>query len=411
MGSELQIKYIPLSQLRRWPRNPKQHDLGSLHQSIERFGFNDPIAINTRTGYIIEGHGRVNALQQRKASGKAPPRNVRVEGGEWYVPVIMLDLDEQEAEAYALAHNRIEEIGGWEDEALAQVLSDLAAEDALEGVGWDEDDVDALIQQIAEQALEDAAQLERGSIEDMRPNPRQLPLDVIYTIDGTDCTCCLAVQAGLKYGFRSAQFRVCPYVGQLSGRHAVAFIDNDFKDYDHEQHKRVVGKYQPRYATVRDIMSERQCAEAGIEFYPFEQIMRWAEELENYAENVIVIPKYDCIADIPERYVLGYSVPTSYGGTPMPAGKFRGRRVHLLGGSWKAQLGYLALLGDDVVSLDTNWVQLIANYGQWVMPDGEVVMVYDTVTLTNIRYVALALSFGAIGAKINELYAGRSNPA
>ena len=324
-------------------------------------------------------------------------------------PVLILDVDDAEADVLLATLDPIA--------ALAEAES--SARDALlKTVETESEAVKALLERLAEDTnaleLSTAAQAEHEAIKGQQPNPRELPLDVIYTLDMADCTCCLAVQAGLGYGFRSAQHRVCPYVGMLSGRHEIVFIDNDFKDYQHERHMQIVRKHRPKYATVRDIMSEHQCKEAGIEFYSFGQIMHWAEELEKYVESVIVIPKLDCLDAIPERYVLGYSVPTSYGGTPIPAERFRGRCVHLLGGSWKAQLEYLALLGDDVVSLDTNYVQLIAKkWAQFVTPEGRTMNLTEEgyPWLTNPRSTALALSFGAIGAKINELYAGNSNPA
>ena len=300
--------------------------------------------------------------------------------------------------------------GEWNFDALAE-WDGVAVGDLVE---WGFSEATLGLAGFEFDSLAAQAEAERQAIKGNKPNPRQLPVDVIYTIDMADCTCCLAAQAGLGYGFRSGQYRLCPYCGELSGRHRVMFIDNDFKDYDHAKHLEAVAEHGPKYATVRDIMSQEQCKEAGIKHFAFEQIMQWAEELEQHAENVIVIPKYDCLADIPDRYVLGYSIPTSYAGTPIPAEMFRGRRVHLLGGSWKSQLEYVALLGDDVVSLDTNWVQLIARkWAQFVTPGGEVLNLTEEgyPWLINPRYAALAFSFGAIGSKINELYAGSSNPA
>ncbi|MBD3251468.1 hypothetical protein GF380_03365 [Candidatus Uhrbacteria bacterium] len=105
--------------------------------------------------------------------------------------------------------------------------------------------------------------------------------------------------------------------------------------------------------------------------------------------------------------MLGYSVPSSHGGTPLPPASFKGRRVHLLGGSWKAQLEHMAILGDDVISLDNNQVELIASkWGQLISPDGDASQVNSVFpNVVNVRYVALAVSFGNMAAKINELYA------
>jgi hypothetical protein len=186
------------------------------------------------------------------------------------------------------------------------------------------------------------------------------------------------------------------------------FVDNEYADYDHALHLSVVQELRPTYATVRDVMTREQCRDAGIAYYPLDTILAWAEEIAQYAENVIVIPKYDCIADIPDQYMLGYSVPSSYGGTPLSVDLFRHRRVHLLGGSWKSQLEHLAALGDAVVSIDNNHIQLMARrFGQFDDGDGHMqqLQAIGCGSANNPRYAALALSFGMIAAKVNELHA------
>jgi hypothetical protein len=240
---------------------------------------------------------------------------------------------------------------------------------------------------------------------DAKPNPRTLPLDLIFTLNGSDTTCCIAVMAGLKYGLQSADFNLCPYTERMGERHKVTFVDNDYFHYDHAKHLEVVRRFRPKYCTVRDVMTEQQCLAGEITYYPLEQVLDWAAELAEYAENVIVIPKYDCLDQIPDRYMLGYSVPTSHGGTPLPVELFRGRRVHLLGGSWRAQLAHMAQLGDDVVSVDNNYIALIARYGQFVTPDGETASIQGLLPeLVNPRNIALAISLGSMAKKVNELF-------
>lgn len=309
-----------------------------------------------------------------------------------------LDLNSNDpnnpARKLAFFDNRTSELSlDWDAE---QLLADVNAGMDLSAL-FNEHELDELL-----------APLHQDDIDrDAKPNLRNLPLDIIYTIQNADCTCCLAVQAGLKYGIQSAHYLLCPYTDLLSSRHKIAFIDNDYFNYDHEIHRRAVMQHRPKYATVRDVMSEKQCLEEHIEYFSFEQILDWAEELTEYAQNVIVIPKYDCLDQIPEKFILGYSIPTSHGGTPLPPKSFKGRKVHLLGGSWKAQLEYLAILGEDVVSLDNNYIQRQATLlGAACDPEGKEYQLKDLGLgyLTNVRYVALALSFGSIGAKLNELY-------
>lgn len=146
----LGLEYVALSTLRRWPRNPKEHDLGAIAASIAEFGMRDPVGVERTTHQIEEGNGRLEALQAMKARGRRAPRFVAVDAaGEWYVPVLYFDDDATTAERYLLEHNRTQELGGGYDEArLARILADLAAAQGLAGTGWDGEDVDALLRRV-----------------------------------------------------------------------------------------------------------------------------------------------------------------------------------------------------------------------------------------------------------------------
>jgi hypothetical protein len=368
-----------------------------IRQSLQKLGAGRSILLD-KNGKVIAGN---KTLESAADIGLDDVLIVRTHGDK-LVAVLRedLDLDDPTGQARELAYadNRAGQVSLDFDPAVIQL--DLAAGVDLSD-WWQPFELEAM----------NESQFDSGVEKGARPNPRQLPIDVIYTLQMADCTCCLAVQAGLKYGINSAHYRLCPYTYELTGRHEVAFIDNEYSKYDHAVHLAAVEKFRPRYATVRDIMTPNQCAAAGIEYYPLEQVLDWAEELSAHAQNVIVIPKYDCVDRIPAKFMLGYSVPTSHGGTPLSVDVFRGRRVHLLGGSWKKQLEYLAALGDDVVSLDNNSVELVASrWGQYCDPQGHVAAIHESLPhvprLNNVRYAALALSFGFMGAAVNELYAG-----
>ena len=158
--TSLRIEYVDLATLIRAPRNPKGHDLGALHQSLSRFGFVNPILVDDRTGRIVAGHGRLDALQQLKASGGKAPARVHPVNDAWLVPVIRgVDFEnDTEAESYLIADNRTVELGGWDDAALASLLSDLAAQDALMGTGFDGEDVDRLIAGLGDSLLGEQGQ-------------------------------------------------------------------------------------------------------------------------------------------------------------------------------------------------------------------------------------------------------------
>jgi hypothetical protein len=148
VSSESQyIEYTPLSKLLRAPRNPKDHDIGALAESMKRFGYVAPMLLNESSGRLVGGHGRLERLEQAKDSGEVPPKRIQVKGKEWLVPVvrgIAFESDE-EAEAYLLADNRLVELGGWKDEELLPILKDLAEGAGLEGVGFDADDLDQML--------------------------------------------------------------------------------------------------------------------------------------------------------------------------------------------------------------------------------------------------------------------------
>lgn len=142
------VEYMSLRVLAgmRWSENPHDHDIGLLHELFEKHGYVNPVIINERNNELIAGHGRIDTTMQRKASGDPPPERVIVKDDEWYLPVIRgIDMDPEDAHAYAIADNRSTERGGWDEKKLGQALSELASKDKLDGTGYDSDDLDQLL--------------------------------------------------------------------------------------------------------------------------------------------------------------------------------------------------------------------------------------------------------------------------
>lgn len=236
-------------------------------------------------------------------------------------------------------------------------------------------------------------------------NRRNFDFDFIYTDSSSKGLCCMAIQTGLKYGIQSG-YKGCIRVGEFSDRHKVVFVDCDYKQYNHEKHVQSVKQFRPKYATVRDIMSENQCSKAGIEYFSFKRILEWGYELKEYAKNVILIPKIDVIGKIPaSEFMLGFSVPTSHGGTTIPIERFSNHQTHLLGGSWKIQLDYIERY-NFVVSCDNNLINKTAINGTFVYPNGQTGQLTQTLGLSpaNHWHVAAVLSFGNIAQKLHEIF-------
>lgn len=145
----LDVEWVPIARLHANPANPRKNDEAVPHvaASLKRFGWRQPLVART-DGELIAGHTRLKAA---------------VELGFKEVPVAWFDGSAIEAAAYGIADNRTAEYAEWDDAALAELLVELRAEDALDGVGFSEADVDALLDELAAD--------EKKEIEDPGPPP------------------------------------------------------------------------------------------------------------------------------------------------------------------------------------------------------------------------------------------------
>jgi hypothetical protein len=135
------------------------------------------------------------------------------------------------------------------------------------------------------------------------------------------------------------------------------FLDINWKQYDFRRHLDVVAECNPRLTIARDI--ERMSS--------IDAILREAELLSAHAAHVAIVPKDPRLNGrlaelIPKRFLLGYSVPTKYGGTTVSIASFD-RPVHLLGGRPDTQRALANQL--KVFSLDCNRFTLDAQFGDY----------------------------------------------
>jgi hypothetical protein len=127
-----EIKYIPIKQLKAWGKNPRKNDKAAekLVKLIEAHGFINPV-ICTRDNTIRAGHTRV------KAANKA---------GLKEVPVIYVDMDEEQASAFAIADNKSAQYAEWDFELLKDVFEELDAFNYdLELTGFDMAEIEGLM--------------------------------------------------------------------------------------------------------------------------------------------------------------------------------------------------------------------------------------------------------------------------
>lgn len=132
---------MALDSIKRATENPKRHDVRAIMRSMMLNGFGEAPMLDERTGRLIAGHGRLEALTALRLEKKDPPKGVETKGEEWLVPIQRgwASKNDAEAKAYLVASNRTTELGGWDDSELNEILSDLAKDGAatLAAAGYD----------------------------------------------------------------------------------------------------------------------------------------------------------------------------------------------------------------------------------------------------------------------------------
>jgi DNA modification methylase len=137
------ITFRPIAELSLSAGNPRAHSPRQIRQiarSIEAFGFNVPVLIDSNLN-VIAGHGRILACRQLGMSE---------------VPTIRLEhLTEEQARAFMIADNRLTENSTWDDRLLAEELHDLSALDldfSLEATGFEMGEIDLRIEGLANES-------------------------------------------------------------------------------------------------------------------------------------------------------------------------------------------------------------------------------------------------------------------
>lgn len=393
---ELRPLAVPIDSLTPYPGNAKRHDLDVIRQSLRDHGQYRPAVVHASSGYVLVGNGMLAAA--------------KLEGMTELARVVK-DCSDEEARRLVLLDNRSTELGGYDEQALADLLTSLPT---IEGTGYDDDTLASILASVYDGAHSDARDAEVAEGRRRMPKKRVSPLDLIFSINagGSHAEGMVGFRLGWQSGVMSTHAASARnFFNRYPRAPRLGFMDNEWHGYDHAEHLTAVAEFKPKYATTRDLMTKEQCVEADVEWYSLSETLDMAEQIANHCDNVIMIPKYDCLAKLPRtigkaRVVLGYSVESSYGGTPLPVESFRGWPIHLLGGPWDKQRAYLNLMGDDVVSLDNNHLMRIAQFGQVCMMDGSTSSLDDLLGyhLERSFMVAMSLSLGNIATAVMQQY-------
>lgn len=114
-------QYIKISELKPYENNARTHSdeqIEAICNSIKEFGFINPVIID-ENDMILVGHGRIEAAKVLGID-EAPYRRIT-------------NLTEDQKRAYILADNKLSDLGGWDEELLAQELGEIELDMSLFG--------------------------------------------------------------------------------------------------------------------------------------------------------------------------------------------------------------------------------------------------------------------------------------
>jgi len=121
--SMVETTLVPLSELRRYPSNPREGDIGAISESLRILGQYRPIVVNKRNNQILKGNHTAAAASAL---------------GWSEVAVVWVDVDDEQATRIVLADNRIADKATYDNELLVTAVSSLKS---LDGSGFDDDDL------------------------------------------------------------------------------------------------------------------------------------------------------------------------------------------------------------------------------------------------------------------------------
>jgi DNA modification methylase len=138
--SKLAIQYVSPDDVRPYAGNARTHSKRQIRQvanSIERFGFTNPIIVSNEYE-VIAGHGRLAAAKLL---------------GLTSVPIVVLaNMTEADRRAYVIADNKLAELAGWDRDTLAielQFLQDVQFDD-IEVTGFSLGEIDLIVDEASE---------------------------------------------------------------------------------------------------------------------------------------------------------------------------------------------------------------------------------------------------------------------
>jgi ParB-like chromosome segregation protein Spo0J len=139
-----------IAELVEHPENPRRGDESAIEASMEAHGFYGAVLAQTSTRRIIAGNHRTRVARRR---------------GETTVPVLFLDVDDDQARRLMLVDNRTQDLAAYDERALARLLEDLLESTGdLIGAGYDPDDLAQLLARLEPDGPDAFAELDPDAL-------------------------------------------------------------------------------------------------------------------------------------------------------------------------------------------------------------------------------------------------------
>lgn len=140
-------KKVHPSELNLFWKNPRVGNVDVIKGSLRAHGQYKPILVNKgthtdRPSEVLAGNHTLKAIRDL---AEEHPDDERWQS----VDVWEIDVDDDRASRIVVADNRTSELGGTDDEVLADLLEEMARQDAeLEGTGYESEDLEYLLGQV-----------------------------------------------------------------------------------------------------------------------------------------------------------------------------------------------------------------------------------------------------------------------
>ena len=155
--TQVAAEWVQITELVEWDKNPRfnNHAVENVAVSIQRFGFASPIIAQKGSNRIIAGHTRFKAAQRLNLG---------------FVPVRFMDLNDKEADALAIADNKIGELSNWDESQLKELVIDLKDEFEMSDLGFTDFDIEKLLEHttewdnFADEEISDSDEMDENSM-------------------------------------------------------------------------------------------------------------------------------------------------------------------------------------------------------------------------------------------------------